>query len=321
MATYGVFGSPTYAVAINDLGLMLTVLPDNSSNLISAQDVRDVVAGLFENIESVSFSVSSIATSSVSYTNLNPTSIQLGGVPFNTTFSNVTIQSIFDDLFYPYTAPQLTLTVSPDLVEFGNTSQTVLVNYSIQGGINDVQDASLIRPVGSLITTNFPTAFGLTSGTVGSNNILANQISVFTFSVDDIIPPTGGITTITASVDYSLSRFWGTLSSASPLVSISTASFVESDVSSLTKELNSDYTQSREIMTNNDYVVFVWPQNSVNLQSYPPKVFVNGLPNNDWVKTRDGVVFTNTWGYTSSYDVWRFNNIQGTFTSSYIITT
>jgi hypothetical protein len=321
MATYGVFGSPTYAVAINDLGLMLTVLPDNSSNLISAGDVRDIVAGLFENIESVSFSVTNIATSSISYTNLNPTSVLLGGIAFNTTFNNVTVQSIFDELFYPYTPPQLTLTVSPNVVEFGNTSQTVLVNFSIQAGINDVQDATLIRPADSNLTTIYPLAFGFTSSSVGSNNILPNQLSIFTFSVDDNIPPTGGITTVTASVDYSLSRFWGTLPVISPLVSVSTASFNESDCATLTKELNSDYSQSREIMTNNDYVVFVYPQNSVNLQYYPPKVFINGLPNNDWIKTRDGVIFTNVWGYTASYDVWRFNNIQGTFTSSYIITT
>jgi hypothetical protein len=39
------------------------------------------------------------------YTNLNPTTIAVGGVPLGSTFSNVTVQNMFNELFYPYIAP------------------------------------------------------------------------------------------------------------------------------------------------------------------------------------------------------------------------
>lgn len=324
MATYGVIGSPTYAVAINNLGGMLNVLPDNSSNLISAQDVRDVVAGLFENVQGVSASVATIASASVTYTNLNLTSVSVGGIGFNSNFTGSSIQNVFDRLFYPYTAPSLTLSVSPNLIEYGNTSQTVALSWELGAGINDIQSANLERPLQSPQSVSTPLAFGYASGTLGSNNVVGNTLTVFTFSVNDlntsVSPNTGGDNFLTASVSWSLRRYWGTLSSGD-LITVTSSTFSHSDVSTLNSELFEGYTQSRQIMTNNDYVVFVWPTNSVNLESMPPKVSINGLANNDWTKTRNGVVFTNQYGYTASYDVWRFNNIQGTFTSSYVITT
>jgi hypothetical protein len=324
MATYGVIGSPTYAVAINDLGNMLVVLPDNSSNLITAQDVRDVVAGLYENIEGVSSSLVSIATSSLAYTNFNLTSVDVGGIPYNSFFTGSSIQSVLDRLFYPYTSPVLNLTVSQSLLEYGDTTQ-VSLDWSVQAGINDIQSSNLLRPLQSPQILASPLAFGLTSGTLASNTPIINNVTVFTFSVNDlnnlVFPVTGGDNFATASLQWSLRRYWGTLSTGDALLSVSNLNFSYLDVSFLSSDLNEIYSQSREIMTNSDYVVFIWPNNSINLQSSPPKVFINGLPNNDWTKTRDGVVFTNQFGYTASYDVWKFNNIQGSFTSSYVITT
>ena len=325
MATYGVIGSPTYAVAIDNLNGMLNVLPDNSANLIDAQDVRDVVAGLYENLMSVSSSVSIIASASVTYTNSNPTSISLGGVSFNYTFSGITIQQLFDTLFYPYTPPTLTFSVSPSVVEFGDSTTTATLNWYVTSGINNTVSSYIYRPLQSPQSLSTPTSFNYSSGTLGSNNLVTNTLTTFTFSVNDLnlssIPNTGGDNSVTASVNWSLRRYWGTLSSSSDLTTVTSSTFYYLDVSTLNSELSGGYTQSREIMTNNDYIVFIWPTNSVNLQSIPPKVTINGLPNNDWIKTRDGVVFTNQFGYTASYDVWRFNNTQGTFTSSYIITT
>jgi len=316
MATYGVIGSPTYSVSINLLGQMLNVLPDNSSNLISAQDVRDVVSGLFENIVSVGASVSNIATSSLSYLNLNPTSVSVGGIPYNSTFTGSSIQSVLDRLFYPYTTPSLVLQASPNLVEYGNVSQAVVLDWSILSGINNVAASNIYRPLQSPVSLSTPVAFATAMGTLGSNNLVPNTLTIFTFSVNDSITDT----IATASVDWSLSRYWGTLSTGNLLLTVTSSTFNYSDISTLNFELDSSYIQSREIMTNNDYVVFVWPNSGINLQSFPPKSFINGLANNDWTKTRDNIIFTNQWGYTSSYDVWKFNNIQGNFTSSYVIT-
>jgi len=316
MATYGVIGSPTYAVAINNLGGMLNVLPDNSANLIDAQDVRDVVAGLYENIEGLSSSVALIGTTSVTYTNTNPTSVELGGIQFNSTFTGLTVQQIFDQLFYPYTAPTLTFSVSPTIVEYGNNSTSAVLDWSITSGINNISSSIIYRPLQPLQAVSTPTAFNSASGNLGSNTLILNTPTTFTFSVND-----GFLTySSTASVTWSNRRYWGTLGISSPLVTTSTSTFSYSDINTLNSELNEIYSQSREIMSNNDYVVFIWPSNSVNLESTPPKVTINGMPNNDWTKTRNGVLFTNQYGYTASYDVWRFNNTQGSFTSSYVIT-
>lgn len=320
MATYGVFGSPTYAVAIPDLGSMLIVLPDNSANLISAQDVRDVVAGLYESVSSVSASLSSIATSSITYQNSNLTSVSVGGIGFNTNFTGSTIQEVLDNMFYPYTPPTLLLTCTSPVLEYGDTS-TVVLNFAATGGINNTIASFIYGPVNPPQSVPTPPAFGSTSGVVGSNGVILNVPSIFTYSVNDTATSSGGITSTTASVTWSSKRYWGTLPVSSDLISASESGFTFSSVLTLSSELNETYTQSRFIMTNLDYVVFIWPHNIVNLQSFPPKVYINGLPNNDWIKTRDDVVFTNQWGYTASYDVWRSNNIQGMFTFSYVITT
>lgn len=324
MATYGVIGSPTYAVAIPALPGMLNVLPDNSANQISAQDVRNVVAGLFEGLAGLSSSVITIASSSVTYINTDPTSVAVGGIELNSTFTGSSIQQVLNRLFYPYTPPVLSLSVNPGVVEYGNTSQTVVLGYSVSAGINDTLSTEIYRPLQTVQTLGTPVAFGIDSGSLGGNQILPNIFTVFTYSVNDIdliaVPNTGTISHATVSVSYSLRRFWGTLSGSSDLITASSSTFSYIDVNTLSSELNEGYTQSREIMTNGDYVVFIWPHNSVNLQSIPPKVTINGLSNNAWIKTRDAVEFTNQYGYTSSYDVWRFNNIQGSFTSSYVIT-
>lgn len=320
MATYGVFGSPTYAVAIPNLGAMLVVLPDNSANLISAQDVRDVVAGLYEGIASVSASLSSFATTSVTYVNNNLTSVEVGGITFNSNFTGSTVQEVFDRMFYPYTSPTLSLSSNTPILEYGDTS-TVVLNFSATGGINNTISSFIYGPVNPPQSVSTPLAFGFTSGVVGSNGVLLNTPSIFTYSVNDTATSSGGITSVTTSVTWSSRRYWGTLPVSSSLITASSSGFTFSEVSTLSSELNEEYTQSRLIMTNSDYVVFVWPHNSVDLQSFPPKVYINGLVNNSWTKTRDNVVFTNQWGYTASYDVWRFNNIQGLFTFSYVITT
>jgi hypothetical protein len=314
MATYGVIGSPTYAVAINYLPGMLGVLPDNSANLIDAQDVRDVVAGLFENITVFGASLSSFASSSVSYTNPNPTTIELGGITFNSTFSAISLQHLFDTLLYPYTPPSLTFSLLPTTVEYGDSVTTATLYWYVNAGKNNVASATLLKPQDPNQSVSAPLAFNLSSGVSGGNLLSLNNLTIFTFSVDD-----GTNYSVTASVEYSLTRYWGVLDSSNVLTTVTNSNFSYTDVSLLNSELSSDYVQSREIMTNNNYVVFVWPTNVVNLQSIPPRVSINGLSNNDWIKTRDGVIFTNQYGYTASYDVWRFNYLQGSFTSSYTI--
>jgi hypothetical protein len=320
--TYGVSGSATYAVAIPEIYGMLSVLPDNTANQITAQQVRDVVAGLWDQLTGLSSSVTTIASASISYTNTELSTVEVGGLTINSTFSNITIQDLFDQMLYPYIAPIISLSSNPSVIEYGNT-QDVVLSWSIQAKKNDIVSSNIYRPLQAAQSVSTPTSFGSASGSFGSNQLVTNTINTFTFSVNDldtfIIPNTGGNNIITVTVSYSLSRFWGTISSSSPLATISSSTFSYSDINSLSSDLLSGYIQSRTITSNNDYVFFIWPSNVVDLVQFPPKVYVNGFANNDWVKTRNGVVFTNQWGYTASYDVWRFNYIQASNTLTYVI--
>lgn len=322
MGPYGNPSSPTFSLPIMHIGLMLSALPDNTGNEISAMNVRDVVSGLWDTIELLSISVSSVGSSaSFIYTNSNPSTVEVGGLATQSTFSNESLTDILERMLYPYTPPVFSLSAIPLVLEYGNVSATVNLLWSIGSTKNPVVNGVITRPTSSVNVNPGLSPFTSVSGSLGSNTVLPNLPTTFTFSVNDInvfvIPNTGAIHQTSVTVNWSLKRFWGTLPSSSPLVSVSSATFSFSDVSVLISDLLPGYTQSRNITTNNDYVVFMWPTNAVDLSAVPPVMEVNGLPNNDWTKTRSGVVFTNQFGYTASYDVWRFNSIQPSYTLNY----
>jgi len=74
---------------------------------------------------------------SVLYTNAIPMPTAFGGLPVNRTFNNESIQSILDDLLYPYvsiTANSLTADISNNIREKGNSITAVLnftANYTL----------------------------------------------------------------------------------------------------------------------------------------------------------------------------------------------
>jgi len=318
MGPYGSPGSATYAVPIVDIGGMLNVLPDNTANQINAQNVRDVVSGLFDLVEGLS---QSFSNATVSYTNVNPVTVTVGGVTQGFSFNSVPVQTVFDYLFYPYVPVTYSITATPNQLEFGNTSSSVSLSWSINAKKNNVLSAYINRPTQpQVIISSPPSAFGSASG-VSSAKPVANTLSTFTFSVSDFnaIDSSGSLTSITATVSWTLKRYWGAVSSSHTLATTSTASVLYSDISSLSSELNPSYIMSKTITANNQYVVFIWPSsNGVDLSTLPPKVSILGLSNNDWTKTRSSVSLTNQYGYTASYDVWRFNHLQSN-TLQYVI--
>ena len=50
MSTYGLSGSATYSQTLTGLDEMMSVIPDNLSNQITARNVRDIVLTLYEDI-------------------------------------------------------------------------------------------------------------------------------------------------------------------------------------------------------------------------------------------------------------------------------
>lgn len=314
MSSLGTPGSATYSQSLSGIEEMMNVLPNNTANQINAKNVRDVVLTLYDDILGLSNSISS--TSSVTYTNLNPSSIAVGGIPVGTTFNSKTVQQIFDDMFYPYIAPTTSISVSPSVLEYGDSSTSLIASWSIQAKKNDITSSVIKKPIGS---NNVATPLSNTNASGNVSSAISNPSSyntqTFTFSVFD------GTTTVvkTTSSTWGLRRYWGTVASGHTLATTSTASVIYSDISSLSSDISSSYVQTRSITTNNNYVVFIWPTQSVDLSITPAKCVIAGLGNTDWTKTRSNITLTNQFGYTASYDVWRFNYIQSANTFTYVL--
>jgi hypothetical protein len=304
----GTPGSATYAVTLSGIEEMMTVLPDNVANQIAAQDVRNVVLTLYEELNGLS---ASMTNTGFTFSNPDNTSIAVGGISSGSNLYALDLQDIFDLMFYPYVAPVLSISVSPPTLEYGST-QGVTVTWSVIIKKNDVISQSITSPFGTLYSDliSKPANTTYTGPTLLNENVTLNTTTTFTFTLSDLNTSngSGGPKTATANVTWSNRRYWGTLSTSSPLVSVSSATFSHSMISALSSELNNGYAQTRTITrTTSDYVVFIWPTNAVNLSSSPPVASIGGFGVNAFTKTRSNVAFTNQHGYVSNYDVWRLD--------------
>ena len=290
---------------------LLYKLPDNDSNLIQAKDVRDAVYTLWERVSDVEIIASQSASASAIYTNLTPTPFTIGGIPAGSTFSSKTMHEMWDALLYPYVAPGASLT-GGFLREYG-ASNALTLSWSATKNTKTITTI-IVNSTPIVVTGNSQ------AGTQSATST-QNVNTTFTMTVSDI--PNGTSTTsATTTASWSNRRYWGTISAAHPLATVSNANFSHSQISSLSSELNNGHAQTRTITTNYDYVVFIWPANaSVNLSTNPPRVKIGGFGNNNWIKTRSNVTFTNQFGYTgTNYDVWIFGNTQAPNTFTYEIT-
>ena len=291
---------------------LLYKMPDNSANLIQAKDVRDSVYTLWERISDVQTVASQSASASVIYTNSTPTPNTIGGIPSGSTFNSQTMTQMWDALLYPYIAPSASLTGGVTR-EYGDSNLVSLTWTATKGSENLT---SIIVPISTPVV---PTNIAVQSASVIVSST-QNVNTTFTMTISDV--PNGSSTiSDTESFLWSNRRYWGTLSTGHALVNVSSAPFSHANISSLSSELGNGYTQTRTITTNFDYVVFIFPHNSVDFSTNPPHVSIGGFGNNNWIKTRDNIQFTNQHGYTgTNYDVWVFGNTQAPNTFTYVIT-
>lgn len=316
MSTYSTIGSATYSTSFsNGLDGLMNVLPDNTSNQISARNMRDVSLTIWSQI---SYAVSQIATASggtssfngsasnVFYTNLTPTTSPLGGIASGSTFSNVSVQYMFDTLLYPYTAPTLSLSTSVSILEYGNTT-TISLPYSVTKGKNTISSISILTPAGSSPIT--PILTPTTSGTLGSVTPTLNTTTTFTMSVND-----GTVHTTSASVTWQSRRYWGVFPTFTLPTSGQITGLTGAGVGS-GSELSTTRTQTRLNMNGSgNYLIFSWPSTFGS-----PSFTINGLSSNAWTLIGTQSV-TNTYSYTILYDVWLSNTIQNSPLASIVIT-
>jgi hypothetical protein len=302
MATYGTNSIPaTYSTTFDTLDQMMSSLPDNTQNLINAKDARDSVFTLWNRIDVLTATVSLI--DDVPYTNLNPSTVTVGGIVAGSTFSNYTLQNLFDLMLYPYTPPTGSLSGGNNR-EYGS-SGAINLSYSVDRGSNLITSIQIVTP--SSTQSVVPTGNDQTGNL--STNTSANMTYSFVMTVSDGVDSTVSSTTVT----WSNKIYWGTLPIGNPLVTVGTSTFSYSTINlgTVNGELNSPevHTQTRIISASNSYVFFMWPTRINTGFNINTSMLVGGFANNNFTQTRSGIQYTNPYGYIEPYDVWVYNNV------------
>lgn len=303
--TYSTPITGTYSVTFDTLDQMMTSLPDNTGNLISARDVRDSVLTLWWKTEDLGASFSATA-SAFYYTNLDPSTVTVGGIVSGSTFSNVGLQQLFDDMFYPYTAPTCNLSASNSTREFGASIATIL-SWSVTKAKLNI--SSITVDGTPFVPTNVPVQSG-----VKSTSAVQDVDTTFSMTITD------GTSTIMeyATVSWLNAVYWGKTSNFSlPSMTIVGTQPAWADGASvgtgksLASSLAGNY---NGIDGAGDYLVFAWPTSFGS-----PSFTINGLPNTAFTKLGNGISFTNMNGYVETYDVWLSNTAQNSPITSFII--
>jgi len=207
MSVYGVSGSGTYAVSFTGLEGMMGVLPDNDVNQIRASDVRNVVLTLWDQ--------GGGGGGSFSYTQTAPfTQVStgvVGGIGSGRTFSNVPLQTLFDQMFFPAVGTVFSISTAPPSFEIGkpNCLTTVTVNLTKNTPtINTafVTDDSELNP--PYTSVNIPTNFGQGLSTNYPNkSVKQNLKTTFKLTLTD-----GGSPKVDeAYVTFYYPRFYGSI--------------------------------------------------------------------------------------------------------------
>lgn len=284
--TYSTPSAATYSLTYDTLDDMMMQLPNNTSNIISARKIRDSILTLWYKTDDLGLSFSSLSIPT--FTNPTQSTTTVGGITIGSTFSNKTLQEMFDMLLYPYSPPVLSLSTSNSPREYGSGVSTTLSwdiihkEYNIQ---SILVDGTIVAPTGYS-----------QSGTKLSS-VVQNVDTYFSMTASD------GQTIISksASVVWMNKIYWG----------ISGPTLSSSEVIGLTGGgIGTGWTFSYTRVQNLDgifgcgyYLSFAWPT-----PFGTPSFTVNGSLNTSF--TKDTKIITNGSGYTSSYDVWTTNTPQ-----------
>ena len=144
MAIYGDPNDPTsktFSQSLTGLDEIMSVLPNNDNNYISARNVRDVAFTLWLN--------GGGGGGSFSYTQTPPltdkSTVAVGGIPVGTTFENVSLQSLFDSMFFPPLDNEYSISGGGSF-EFGTTGilRTITVSLN-QKNSNQLTNARVVK--------------------------------------------------------------------------------------------------------------------------------------------------------------------------------
>ena len=98
----------------------------------------------------------------VSYTNETPTVNAHGGIPAGTSFDNVSVKKMLDDILYPYTKPTISLSASPGAAvrEKGTTLDSIQLTANITKKSENISKVEFLKDAGVVGTVASPKAGG-----------------------------------------------------------------------------------------------------------------------------------------------------------------
>jgi hypothetical protein len=294
-------GGSASAYEYSTLPELLTQLPDNTANQIDALNVRNSVYTLWERISTVQTIASQSASASSYYTNLTPVPVTVGGISAGSTFSNKSMQEMWDALLYPYISPSAALSCSPTYRELGGSNAVTLSWYAYKNTnsiVAIIVDGLVISPV----TGNNQ------SGTKAANAI-QNVSTSFSMTVND------GTSTVSASAGFSWYNaiYWGKTSTfAAPSMTIVGSQPAWADgagVGSGKALSNSKSASYNGINGAGQYLVFAWP---TSFGGGLPTFTINNAQSTAFTKIGSAVPHTNVNGYSipGGYDIWISDTTQ-----------
>jgi hypothetical protein len=310
MAVIGNYGTGSvYSIEYSTVDELLAQIPDNTAHLIDASDVRDSVYTLWNRVSTIFASFS--ASFSVLYTNTTPTPIAVGGIPAGSTFSNNTMQEMWDMLLYPYVAPSCTLSAANTPREMGSSNAVVLSWTSTKG--------SEITTSITVETTSITVTSGNQSGTKATTS---TQNATTTFSM--LVSDGSSNISATTAVYWQDGVYWGktpTFALPSMLVPVTKPTWADGAGVGSGKKLASSLAGTYNLIDGSgQYLVFAWPSSFVGSGTNgDPKFTVNGFVATSFAKLGSAIPFTNMHGYTTTYDVWVSYTAQNAQLSTFVI--
>ena len=270
------------------LGLLLTILP-HSSFAANVNVILDTISGESslvvqnKNLTSVASidSTGNINIASGSRYKINGTTLDATAVRY-VSASFETVGAALNYLLY--VNPLIpSFTNNRNEVEIGTTITSTTLNWTLNKAMTS---ESLNQGIGSLTPPTLTTYTHTSSYTTDRT---------YTLTASD------GTSTATADTNiyFRYSRYWGYSSSTS---------LISSQINALSHELGTSRSQTRTISPSAGYIYIAYPA------AWGTATFtVNGLPNTDWTLSVQS--HTNASGNTSSYNVYRTNNLlTGTYT-------
>lgn len=252
-----------------------------------------------------------LGSNSVLYTNSGATPTTIGGISAGSTFSNKTMQEMWDALLYPYQVPafssfsrtnlESTYEVGQLLVAGAQTFTWATTNSS-NVSANTISIVQNFAPITTLLSSSAND--GTEALVLSDTYSAATSTSVTLYTISAVNSLNNSFST-TISRNWRHKRYWGThpsftLPSDSDIINADGASVGAGNEFSTTR------VQTRNgIDGAGNYLFFAWPTSFGT-----PTFTVNGLPNSAWTKIGNAISFTNAQGFVESYDVWISNTAQ-----------